>query len=272
MVYQICKPISQLERFIQFFWILEQDSRLLNCQPQRIIANGCVEIILHFGDRIQNIRQNQTSDYQSRTLISGHLTEYFDVVQTGMTRFLCILFKPHALRLFFDLPANELTNQQVDLELIKGSYSYQLLDQIANAASNEDRIKIVETYLLKRLTESNIYNFERMSAVIDLVNTGTGNISVKEMAGKACLSDKQFYRIFSEQVGLSPKQFLRTIRLQQIFYLVQRNPQIELSELVYRCGYYDQAHFNNDFKLQTGMSPATCFAKCNTSSDYFTSL
>lgn len=92
------------------------------------------------------------------------------------------------------------------------------------------------------------------------------------MAGKACLSDKQFYRVFSEQVGISPKQFLRTIRLQQIFYLVQCNPQIELSELVYLCGYYDQAHFINDFKLQTGMSPANCFAKCNTSSDYFTPL
>ena len=272
MIYQTFKPISQLERFIRFFWILEQDSRLSNCEPERVIANGCVEMILHFGDRTQNVRQNQTSDYQPQTLISGHLTEYFDVVQTGMTRFLCILFKPQALRLFFDLPANELTNQQVDLELIKGSCSSDLSDQIANAASNEERIKIVERYLLKRLTERNIYNFERMGAVINFVNSTTGSISVKEMAGKACLSDKQFYRIFSEQVGLSPKQFLRTIRLQQIFYMVQCNPKIELSELVYRCGYYDQAHFINDFKLQTGMSPTTCFAKCNTSSDYFTSI
>ena len=44
---------------------------------------------------------------------------------------------------------------------------------------------------------------------------------------------------------------------------------MSLTELAYDCGYYDQSHMINDFKLLTGMSPRQYFSDCDAYSDYF---
>ena len=37
--------------------------------------------------------------------------------------------------------------------------------------------------------------------------------------------------------------------------MLNNDPEVNWSELVYRCGYYDQAHFINEFKTLMKESP-----------------
>lgn len=97
-----------------------------------------------------------------------------------------------------------------------------------------------------------------------------GNVRISELAAANCLSEKQFQRIFLEDVGLLPKQFMRIVRLQYAFYQVQHGQASTLTDLAFCCGYYDQAHFINDCKMLTGYSPKHCFEDKNqVFSDYF---
>ena len=45
-----------------------------------------------------------------------------------------------------------------------------------------------------------------------------------------------------------------------------------LTTLAYDCGYYDQSHMINEFKMMSGMTPKQYFAMCEPTSDYFTGL
>ena len=92
------------------------------------------------------------------------------------------------------------------------------------------------------------------------------------MANTACLSTKQFSRIFTEYVGASPKEFQRIVRVQRVLYLLQENPQYNFAQLAYSCGFSDQSHMIREFKLFTGYTPLEYLLICSPVSDYFSDL
>jgi AraC-like DNA-binding protein len=269
MIYRIYKPGRELQSYIHFYWILEMDAALPTISEQRIIPNACTEAMFHFGDRLCSLHPGKTPEMQPRSLISGQSTAFYDVQQTGKTGLLSIVFKPHAARLFFNIPAGELTNRNVDLEAVKGLFAKEITEKIALSRNNEARIQLVEDCLLEMLQERQLYNFRRISAAIEAINSSRGNIDVGELASLSCLSYKQFDRVFLDLVGLHPKTFMRIVRMQYVFHHKKKFSATSLTQLAYDCGYYDQAHFINDFKTLTGYTPGQCFDDCRSESDYF---
>jgi AraC-like DNA-binding protein len=94
-------------------------------------------------------------------------------------------------------------------------------------------------------------------------------VTIDSLAQMACLSRKQFERVFQDSVGTSPKRFLRTIRFQHAVDEKSRNQELNFTELTYKCGYYDQSHMTTDFRKLTGMTPKEYFSNCDPYSDYF---
>ncbi len=113
------------------------------------------------------------------------------------------------------------------------------------------------------------YEINRIINSVALINRSNGTINVAALSSAACLSRKQYERTFAEYIGSSPKQFLRTVRFQNTLREKQRNKCINLTALAYSCGYYDQSHMINDYKLLSGKTPAQYFSECDPYSDYF---
>ncbi len=67
-------------------------------------------------------------------------------------------------------------------------------------------------------------------------------------------------RLFSRYVGVSPKWVIRRFRLQEAAEQLTRGNIVDWSRLALDLGYFDQAHFINDFRSLIGMSP-TEYAK-----------
>ena len=85
----------------------------------------------------------------------------------------------------------------------------------------------------------------------------------------ACLSEKQFSRVFSDNIGLSPKEFSRIIRIQRALSILQNLPRINFAQLAYDCGYTDQSHMIKEFKQFSGYTPKEFLSLYNPFSDYF---
>ena len=108
-----------------------------------------------------------------------------------------------------------------------------------------------------------------MFSAIHTINRSKGEIRISDLASSVFLSTKQFQRVFTGHVGISPKEFLRIVRFQHALYVLQSNPGMSFSQLAYECGFYDQSHLINEFKVFSGYTPKEYLAACAPHSDYF---
>jgi AraC-like DNA-binding protein len=266
MNFRLIQPTAQLSRYIKHYWFLEMEAG--EAIGERVVPAGYVELTFHFADHL--IKRKLTDEIQPGIIICGQKTGFFDVLPTGKISMLSVQFFPHSAGLFFNIPVNELANETLDLNDIIGTTARELEEQLNDLPKLEDKVKLIEDFLYLRLSCKTEYNWSRIYHNISLINQSKGKITLDQLASDACLSRKQHDRIFKRMVGLAPKQFLKVIRFQFTLYAHQQQPIESLTELAYRCGYYDQSHMINDFRELSGITPKQYFNECNNPiSDYF---
>ena len=81
-------------------------------------------------------------------------------------------------------------------------------------------------------------------------------IKIDELANKLFISKRQLEREFKSKVGISPKHYFRITRINEVLRCLNANQKMDLTDVAYYCGYYDQAHFINDFKTIAGIKPS----------------
>lgn len=266
MQYRLIQPVATLSLYIKHYWFLEMEA----CEAvgERVVPTGCVELTFHFADHL--LKRKLTDEMQPGVIICGQKTSFFDVLPTGKISMLSVQFYPHSAGLFFDLPMHELSDETLDLQDILGTIARELEEQLHDLVTLEQRINHIERFLLSRLNRKTEHAWNRIVGNIRLINQSNGMITAKGLASEACLSSKQHERIFKQFVGLSPKQYLKVIRFQYTLFAHQQFPYESLTELAYRCGYYDQSHMINDFRELSGITPRQYFTECNQPvSDYF---
>ena len=69
------------------------------------------------------------------------------------------------------------------------------------------------------------------------------------------ISPRQLRRLFEFYVGTSPKMFSKVIRFQYFFQLLSSPEGQGYNKVFLDAGYYDQPHFNKDFKTFFGITP-----------------
>ncbi len=245
-----------------------------NCLPagnrhiQRIVPNGLTELTFYFGNKPGSL--DETRHPADHAALSGHLKSYYDVVVTGKLSMFSVSFHPYGACLFFNLPASDLFDLTVPLNLLLKNQGEELENRLNEADSFNDRIEVMEAFLLNRLKANRKeWEAKRILHIIGLINNSGGGIPIDELASAACLSRKQFERTFTACIGASPKQFLRTVRFQQSLYRKQKQPDIPLTELAYCCGYFDQSHMIAEYRDFSGKTPTQYFGECEPYSDYF---
>jgi AraC-like DNA-binding protein len=80
-------------------------------------------------------------------------------------------------------------------------------------------------------------------------------MSIDTLASEACLSPRQFYRQFTERMGISPKMFGRITRLDYAIKIKNAQPQKDWLSIALELGYYDYQHLVRDFKEFTHLTP-----------------
>ena len=82
-----------------------------------------------------------------------------------------------------------------------------------------------------------------------------GSASIHAILKEDISKRRQLERKFVKQIGLSPKQLGKVIRLQTALKMLLNEEGENLTHVAYKSEYYDQAHFIKDFKEFTGVSP-----------------
>ena len=268
MGYRTSKPSLFLSQYIKQYWAIEDCVANGSKHIQRVVPNGLIELMFYFGDKPKSLDTNKYISENS--ILSGQQKNYYDIIVSGKLSLFSISFQPYGAKLFFNIPSNVFFNQNVPLKYIIKDKVVELEYRLYESETFEEKIIVVEKYLINQLrNRTKEYEINRILNSVSLINQSNGIIDIKALSSSACLSRKQYERIFAEYIGSTPKQFLRTVRFQNSLQEKQKNKGIQLTELAYICGYYDQSHMINDYKLLTGVTPSQYFSECDPYSDYF---
>ena len=152
-----------------------------------------------------------------------------------------------------------LVNEGVAIGDVIGQSAIGLRDGVMLASDFDGRVGAAEHWLGHKFHMSSPVDLVARSAAA--LQRAGGRLSVRALAHRAELSDRQFTRRFERQVGLTPKLFARTVRLNAVLEAKARLPSRSWTDLVHEAGYADQAHFVRDCRALAGSAPASFFAE-----------
>ena len=211
------------------------------------------------------------SELQPQSFISGQSVGFSDVMSTGRIEMITVVFQPYAVKALFHIPSHLFRGQTVDTDAMEDVELSDLVKQVTDTSANAVCIRLIEQFFLRRLYTLPEYNLKRMSAVFHEINLRP-QINISHLSETACLSSKQFGRIFADYVGTTPKEFIRIIRMQRALSMLQQDATIPFVQVAYECGFSDQSHMIKEFKLFSGYTPAEYLSVCAPYSDYFSEL
>jgi len=258
MKYQVYTPSPALQPFVKCFWSLD-DKAQQEAVIQKVLPDGCMEMIFHYGDLYQQFFDDGSSIIQPRSFVFGQITKYIEIAPTGISGIIAARFLPQGISPLLDIPLTSIENKAVPVKDLFGEDGINLEERVLNANDNEKRIKLIDTFLLSKLTEQKTIDAITKSCV-DIIFQSQGQIGVAELADKANINRRNMERKFISAIGMSPKQLARVARLQATLKMLEQKNSATLTEIAYENGYFDQAHFIKDFREFTGMSPKSFFA------------
>jgi len=86
-------------------------------------------------------------------------------------------------------------------------------------------------------------------------NMDNSEYSVDELASELALSRRQLSRKFRSIIGLSPGEFMRSVRLKRAAQLL-KDTKYNISEIAYMVGFSAVKYFNLNFKDEFGTTPS----------------
>ncbi len=241
-----------LNQWIQFIWVSKGEN---DQTKTKILPNGAVELIINFG-KTQRILDNETLQVKStykNYWFAGIQTHPIIIQSIDDTNLVGIRFLPGGAYPFLKFPASQLTNMVVEAEWLTEEL-FALKNEIGDLSDLERIRHIVQAYLLEKFDGACQLN-DSVKYVTEKIISPESEIAVTDLVKKSGYSHKHFIQLFKKQVGISPKNLQRIIRLQQVIQIAKENPQIKWSEIMFQFPFHDAAHFAHDFKALTGMNP-----------------
>jgi AraC-like DNA-binding protein len=253
----IRKPAGVLANIIDYYWILEHPGNL-RVHRETVYPQGSLQIIFYFGQQFvhEDHLGNQTG--LPPACLCGLTDRFSNILVTGGFGLLGVVFKPYAAENVLRFPADELFRLNIPIRDGFGTEGKRLEELIFSAKTHQQRVDILDSFFLLRYQETGDYK-NRISNCVQWMINSPANLSLKKIAERACLSQRQFERVFAEMVGTTPKQYHRISRLNFSIKMGEKREYDNLTMLALDSGFYDQAHLTNEFLEMTGYTPKNFF-------------
>lgn len=248
-----------LKSFIQYFIFFRSDKKEIANYTTFPNTNLCLAIYKQNNLNFKlDQSTNQCSIHPGKSTYISHILGFhrnaFQVNIKAPIDQICILFQPAALRAFTNIPYQELQQSNRTFQMILTKCAPSFLEFLFNEQNLQQRAFLLEQALLRNLNEHS--QSKKINEVFhNLEKKKETKIEVREIAKDLSMNESTLYRLFIDQIGQSPKAFLKTLRFRNILNNVLLFDNVRLSHVAYDNHYADQAHFIKDFKSFSGESP-----------------
>jgi AraC-like DNA-binding protein len=228
-------------------WYERTDGRL----RRRELPGARIVLVVSFGPRMDVDGRTFTS-FAAGLYDAPALTEHAGFghgIQSYMT--------PLGARRFFGLPMGEIAGQTVELEDLIGPAAHELAERLAETPDWPTRVDRFERAIAARVLTAPPVASELEWAWDRLVESG-GAVPIGELAAELGWSRRHLAARFRSELGMTPKALARLLRFERAAARLRAGD--DLADLALDAGYYDQAHFNRDFRAFAGTTPTEYLA------------
>ena len=251
MVYLERAPAPGLRPWVRSLWYC--------CAPsvahsyERVLPNGCIQIVLNLaGDFLTDCGEDLQERRLPRAIVVGARQSYELIATRDLAELAGVVLEPGGFVGLFRERADLLFQTSIAAQdLCRSNFC---LDRILEAQTPAAKLHCLEC-LLDEMAAQPADRSDLVRGALRFLKQP--NASVKECAKAASVSERHLSQVFREQVGLSPKAWCRVQRFQTAIRHLHGGLEVSWVDLALRCGYYDQAHFINDFRAFSGINPTT---------------
>ena len=252
--YSEIAPCEALRPYIRCFWGTKYPLAAVSAaEPGLVIPDTCMDIIF-------DVNYTKSSVGGIFCALDEHSYRSGGGGGTDVTATFAIRFYAWSAILFAERDFHGTKNRSFAIDEFFDSLRRELTPMLPDAPTLEDKIRLAEAALLRRLradrADSNLLN-----AVYFMLKTG-GRAKIPELCGYAGISERQLERLFSYHMGVSPKAFSSLVRYQLLWQDIIAG-RFRALDAVEKFGYFDQAHMLHDFRRHhlLGIRDAVIFAE-----------
>jgi AraC-like DNA-binding protein len=251
MILREFPPDPRLARDVKLLWTLEEERLPGRPSTERILPDGLVEVVFHFRDPFLMRREGETFARQPPSFAVSMTERFLEMRPSGRSGFVAVRFHPWGARRFFRVPVEEFRDRHLPAEELWGPAASELSEKIAEARSMEERIALVEGFLLDRFDDS---PRDAVDEALRWIWVCKGAISVRDLSDRLAVSERWLERHLRAATGGSPK---RTIRLARFLSACRelKGGSGNLAWLAHDAGYSDQSHFIKECRQFSGLTP-----------------
>jgi len=271
-------PPSPLSAFITSYWLYQ--SGPLPHARERLLPTGIAQLVIDLsGDGFSlpdllpdplpvgvsttdsGVEPHNESHRTTHAVLHGPYTRPFLLGTDRPVWRLGVNFAPVGVSRFFRLPASDLQDADVPLDALWGTRAAEELgERLAQARRPAEQFGVLERLLRRQLMRFPAPHPAVGHAVRAFSTTPRGGaldhrVRVASVAEEAGLSVGGLTRLFKEEVGLTPKRYIRIQRFLRVLRRTRKGRPAPWARLAVEGGYYDQAHLINEFHALAGVSP-----------------
>ena len=268
MYFQIIRPTAALRPYINRYVFVRAEGSTDTMSPPeddpRFVSGKHVQPLLpNYGSLI--FMRNAVVEIGGKTcdglfLLGANQTTLSLITLSGWFEGMMVDFEPGALHALLGVDMQSLTGHVLTAKE-SGDEGLQACDVIFKQTPKAENISpLLDAFFLGKLSNIDDFNYKRICSVVSKCDSVKGNITAAEMAAVACLSERQFLRMFRTYVGITTKQFIRLRRfhltIQDLRQQALQHKPIDLLDTVLNYGYYDLSHAASEFQQMGCVSPS----------------
>jgi len=249
-------PVPALQKYIEKMWFFKSTDKLPTEDIKLVVPNGNLKLAISYQNgMVANINSKTFESKEQDITLTGlvDVPVILGAEEDTYTETIGIEFTPQGAYRFFHFNLNEIQNQICPLSDLIGSKGKQLTRQIADTASPQQKIILIQQFLVRQLLlhdEDLIFEY-----CVEKIQVSRGTITVKELEKKTGYSSRWLNMKFTEKLGVSPKNLSSVIRFRQYYQALINHDEKSFFRNDFYNLYYDQSHFIKAFKRFTGLLP-----------------
>ena len=208
---------------------------------------------------VKHIKENKRMSHIPIIVLSAKATvsDRVQGLQAGIDDYISKPFSATYLR-------QRIANIISQRRLLQQTYFEQLGKDMSNSASQTPATDGVQQadgaekteYRLDspQIIEADQVMMEKLMKFLE-ERIGDENLRIEEMAEAVSMGRTVFYGKIKAIVGMSPSDFLRSLRMQRAEELIVKS-KMNFSQIAFSVGFSDPKYFTKCFKKETGMTPS----------------